>query len=274
MGQITDSDVLFEWMGTDDYTPTSLLEYTYWLEGYEASWSPWDTSTSKNYIDLPGGTYTFYLQARDTAGNTAPPLTRSFTVPMNKPPVANFTWSPTEPTDLETVLFLDLSDDPDGSIINWTWDFGDQTMAYGKNIDHLYTINGIYTITLTVTDNDQETSDIEKVIEIFNVAPSALFNYSIDDRTVSFIDQSTDTDGSITSWYWEFDDNHYSVTSNPIHTYDKGGTYTVSLTVTDDDMESDTYTATITIEKEEGIPGFELLTLLGALVIIYFYKRK
>ena len=55
---------------------------------------------------------------------------------------------------------------------------------------------------------------------------------------------------------------------------EKEGKYTVILTVTDDDMDSDIYTTIITIEDEGGIPGFELLTLLGALIIIYFYKRK
>jgi len=274
MGQITDTDVLFEWMGNDDYTPPSLIEYQYKLEGYETSWSPWTTSTSKNYYDLVGGTYTFHIQARDKAGNIAIPLTRSFTVPLNQPPVANFSWAPTKPTDLESVTFLDNSEDSDGSIINWTWDFGDETIAYGEDVDHLYTINGIYTVTLKVKDNDEETNVIQKTIEIFNVAPSALFNYSLDDRTVSFTDESTDTDGTITSWYWEFDDDHYSVTSNPVHSYEKEGKYTVILTVTDDDMDSDIYTTTITIEDEGGIPGFELLTLLGALIIIYFYKRK
>lgn len=274
MGQITDNDVLFEWMGNDDYTPLELVEYKYKLEGYEISWSPWTTSTSKNYYDLPGGTYTFHLQARDNSGNIAPPITRSFTVPMNQPPVANFSWTPTNPTDLESVTFLDNSEDPDGSIVNWTWDFGDNIISYGENVDHLYTINGIYTVTLKVKDNDEETDVLQKTIEIFNVAPHALFNYSLDDRTVSFTDESTDIDGTITSWYWEFDDDHYSVTANPIHTYEKGGKYTVILTVTDDDMDSDIYTTIITIEDEGGIPGFELLTLLGALIIIFFYKRK
>jgi PKD repeat protein len=274
MGQITDTDALFKWIGNDDYTPSSLVEYQYQLEGHEISWSPWTTATSKNYYDLPGGTYTFHLQARDKAGNIAIPITRSFTVPLNQPPVANFSWTPTQPTDMESVTFLDNSEDPDGSIINWTWDFGDETIAYGQNVDHLYTINGIYTVTLQVKDNDEDTNVIQKTIEIFNVAPNALFNYSLEDRTVSFTDQSTDTDGTITSWYWEFDDNHYSVTPNPTHTYENEGKYTVILTVTDDDMDSDIYTTIITIEDEGGIPGFELLTLLGALIIIFFYKRK
>lgn len=48
-----------------------------------------------------------------------------------------------------------LCSDPDGTIVNYTWDFGDGTIARGSPIEHVYTIPDNYTITLTVTDNNQ-----------------------------------------------------------------------------------------------------------------------
>jgi PKD repeat protein len=54
----------------------------------------------------------------------------------------------------------------------------------------------------------------------------------------NFTDTSTDSDGSVVSWSWAFGDSATSLQQNPSHTYAAGGTYTVTLTVTDDDGAS------------------------------------
>jgi len=58
------------------------------------------------------------------------------------------------------------------------------------------------------------------------------FNYSVTGYDVTFTDTSTD-DGTITAWNWSFGDGGTSTGQNPVHTYTAGGTYTVTLTVTD-----------------------------------------
>jgi Tol biopolymer transport system component len=50
----------------------------------------------------------------------------------------------------------------------------------------------------------------------------------------TFTDQSTDDDGQVVAWQWNFGDGATSTARNPSHTYAAGGTYPVSLTVTDD----------------------------------------
>ena len=50
-----------------------------------------------------------------------------------------------------------LSTDTDGYITSWTWDFGDDTTGDGEIVEHAYTNSGIYTATLTVTDNENAT---------------------------------------------------------------------------------------------------------------------
>lgn len=73
--------VTFEWSGRDDKTPTAELTYSFYLEGYDADYSPFTTDTAKTYTDLPEGSYTFYVRARDKASNTDPtPASIKFTL--------------------------------------------------------------------------------------------------------------------------------------------------------------------------------------------------
>ena len=82
-GIIDYNDVTFTYTGSDNVTPTSELVYSYKLEGYDSSWSSYSSGTSKTYYDLPNGSYTFYVKAKDQAGNVDPsPDSQSFTVEM------------------------------------------------------------------------------------------------------------------------------------------------------------------------------------------------
>ncbi|MFK7848540.1 MAG: PKD domain-containing protein [Rhodothermales bacterium] len=67
-----------------------------------------------------------------------------------------------------------------------------------------------------------------------NSIPSASFTVSTSLLTATFTDASSDSDGSIVSWAWDFGDGNSSTSQNPSHTYAGNGTYTVMLTVTDD----------------------------------------
>ena len=67
-----------------------------------------------------------------------------------------------------------------------------------------------------------------------NNPPIAGFTFSIADLDVTFTDTSADSDGSVTAWNWDFGDGNSASVQNPSHTY-AAGTYTVALTVTDND---------------------------------------
>jgi PKD repeat protein len=71
-----------------------------------------------------------------------------------------------------------------------------------------------------------------------SVAPAASFNHSTYSLEVTFADTSTDSDGNVVSWLWDFGDSGSSTLQNPVHTYGDDGTFTVTLTVTDDDGHS------------------------------------
>jgi hypothetical protein len=80
-----------------------------------------------------------------------------------------------------------------------------------------------------------------------NQPPSAAFAHAANQLTVTFTDQSTDPDGTIASRLWSFGDGTTSTATNPVKTYAAAGTYTVSLTVTDDGGASDDAIASVTV---------------------------
>jgi len=89
-----------------------------------------------------------------------------------------------------------------------------------------------------------------------NIAPIAGFTYSASNLTVDFTDNSTDSDGSVMSWSWDFDDGTTSTEQNPSHTYAAAGTYTASLTVTDDEDATDFTGQTVLVELQNDPPVF------------------
>jgi serine protease len=93
-----------------------------------------------------------------------------------------------------------------------------------------------------------------------NAPPTANFTFAVSDLTVNFTDASTDADGSVVSWSWSFGDGATSTEQNPSHTYASGGSYTVQLTVTDDDGAAATTSKTVPVSS----PGTALsLTATG-----------
>ncbi|MCW9016256.1 MAG: S8 family serine peptidase, partial [Kangiellaceae bacterium] len=112
--------------------------------------------------------------------------------------------------------------------------------------------------------------------------PRALFTYSADSTnrtTVTFTSESTDSDGTIVSYSWDFGDGNFSSDQNPTHTYPSGARYTVKLTVTDNDGLSGTSTQLIQVSQPlassssgSGSWTLGLSFLLGTFLL--FGKRK
>jgi PKD repeat protein len=156
---------------------------------------------------------------------------------INVLPVANFTFDTVCQGSL--VHFTDQSTTNPGTILTWDWDFGDGSIhATVPNPSHLYTTAGPFTVKLTVMNSGQCTNFKTKVVHL-SPAPFAAFSNSTENCSgseVSFIDQSTYTQGYIVIWTWDFGDGHDTVINFPayspvIHTYATAGTYNVILTV-------------------------------------------
>ena len=82
--------------------------------------------------------------------------------------------------------------------------------------------------------SDTHNITIKDVPTPINNPPSVDFSYTAWRNIVKFTDRSTDSDGTIVSWFWDFGDGKISKRQNPWHLYQKTGNYSVTLTVTDD----------------------------------------
>jgi len=85
-----------------------------------------------------------------------------------------------------------------------------------------------------------------------NVAPTANFSSSTSGLTANFTDSSSDSDGSVASRSWNFGDSTTSTATNPSKTYAAAGTYSVSLTVTDNGGATNTVTKAVTVATTGG----------------------
>lgn len=140
-----------------------------------------------------------------------------------------------------TVAFRDESL---GSALQYMWDFGDGDKSTVPNPVHIFKKPGIYSVKLTLSNEEENTSKEEKdfISVLPRIVPEARFNVNANSGKAPFEaifnDAST---GTPTRYLWDFGDNCSSDSPNPVHVYEKPGKYSVSLTVTNDDG-SDTTT--------------------------------
>ncbi len=87
-----------------------------------------------------------------------------------------------------------------------------------------------------------------------NTPPNAAFSYNCSGLSCSFSDESSDPDGSIASRSWTFGDGGSSTATNPSYSYASNGTYTVLLTVTDNEGATDTASQDVTVSTGGGGP--------------------
>ena len=86
---------------------------------------------------------------------------------LNIAPTAAFTMSVSFGETPLTVNFSAvLSDDPDGDIVKYEWDFGDGTSGDGVSVSHTYTIAGTLTVVLKVTDDGGKTARATKTLVV------------------------------------------------------------------------------------------------------------
>jgi PKD repeat protein len=146
---------------------------------------------------------------------------------------------------------------------SWHWDFGDGTNSENaQTITHTYANPGTYPVTLTVTNEagSDTASDVYIMVYEVPVKPTAAFTAAVTTGeaplTVEFVDTST---GGVTSRYWDFEDGTNSAASKTvIHTFNNPGTYTVTLTVTNDvgsDSLSKSDYITVSTASEPEVPA-------------------
>jgi PKD repeat protein len=146
--------------------------------------------------------------------------------------------------------------DPDGSIVNYNWSFGDGTFSSEKSPIHNYRKPGLFLVRLSVEDDEGLITSDTAYIRVFNrapiiaaQAPSKLTVF----QAAQFNGTATDEDGFITLYEWDFDgdgifDWYAKTTGKTNYVFSKVGTYTVRFKVTDDNGETNITEFSVVVE--------------------------
>ena len=235
------------------------------------------------------GVYTVTLTVTDNNGATD--IAEATKTVLNRSPVASFTESAHTVYTGESIDFdASGSHDPDGTIVSYSWDFGDGNTAAGVKVDHAYEDDGDYTVTLTVVDDDGATGSATETKNVLNRPPVALFTENATtvspDEAIHFdASESYDLDGTIVSYSWDFGDGNTATGVTVDHAYSEVGSYTVTLTVTDDDGASELSVAAKIVETERSIDivfslailsviGLGVTALTATLLYALYVRRK
>ena len=175
----------------------------------------------------------------------------------NTAPTASFTTDVTTPEPGQGITFdASGSSDEDGTIVSYEWNFDDGTSGNGETVSHTFASSGDYVVTLTVTDDGgaSDTASTTVSVSTGNAGPNASFTVSpsspTTEETVTFdAAESSDSDGTIESYDWEFGDGSTASGQTATHSYTSTGEYTVALTVTDDDGATDSNATTVTVQS-------------------------
>lgn len=192
------------------------------------------TGVTANRTYAAAGTYAVKLTVTDNRGGTATSTQNVTVTAPNAVPTASFT---DQVTNLSAAFDASASADSDGTISSYAWNFGDGATATGVTTSHAYETPGNYLVTLTVTDDRGATATATRVVAAAlpaNQNPTASFTATPSGLGVALDGSaSTDPDGTIASYAWNFGDGESGSGATTSHTYGSAGTYTVTLAVTD-----------------------------------------
>ena len=222
------------------------------------------TGTSLSRNDLSEGSHTIRLIGTDSDGRAdTASVAIGVGAPANRPPTAtiNLPQSGQEFTVGQTISFQGTGSDPEdgpltGSSLVWLSSL-DGPIGTGIVFSRSDLSLGSHGIRLIATDSEgaADTAFVSIGIgEPPNQDPTASFSFSCSNLTCTFTDGSTDPDGTIESWAWDFGDGNESSEQSPVHTYEAGGSYDITLTVTDDDGATDDATLQVTVNPQNQGP--------------------
>jgi PKD repeat protein len=246
-------EVCFDASASTNTSPVILIKWKF-DDGHEAS-----ATLRPCHTYSFAGNYNVSLTMEDANTNRC---TAILTVPVSSglPPVCgSIVINPGGSMEVGvTYTFTSLATDPDSGIKRYSWNFGDggSSSSTSNSAKHKYTVEGTFTVVLTITDTQGNETICTQSVTVgtpTNLPPVCSFTFSPTDPAVgapvSFnAISSTDLDGSIVAYLWDFGDLSPAATSvNPTNTYSAPGSYTVTLLVTDDGGSSTVCSQTVTV---------------------------
>ncbi len=248
---LVNEEITFDGTGSSD--PDGTIVSYVWDFGDGAT----GTGAQPTHAYAAAGVYTVSLTVTDDGEASRTCTTAATITEPNVPPVCAAGGPYSGTTGVAITFDGTGSSDPDGTIVSYVWDFGDGATGTGAQPTHAYAAAGDYTVSLTVTDDDDAVSSCSttaSVTEGPNQDPicDADGPYAGTVGVAITFDgtDSSDPDGTIVSYVWDFGDGATATGAQPTHAYAAEGTFSVSLTVTDDDGAA----ATCTTEATIGLP--------------------
>jgi PKD repeat protein len=191
------------------------------------------TDQNPSYTFTEPGTYNvtlFVTGANNTRDSSS--MTIAVTEPL-APPEAAFNANPTSGSAPLTVTFTNQSS---GDNLSFAWNFGDNTssLTQDASFTHTYQTNGTYTVTLTVTNSEGTTDTATQTITVSDALNAAFNATALSSPSQTFQFQSNSS-GAIANYRWDFGDGTIIEAGQPTvtHTYNRAGTYNVTLTIRD-----------------------------------------
>lgn len=217
------------------------------------------TGASLTHTYTDQGTYNVSVTASDPGGSKST-ATTSVTVTNVAPTIVSLSGD-FSGNQGQTLSYSTVATDPGSDILTYTWDFGDGTATQKgtdkTSVTHVYSSIGVYTLTLTVEDEDGGKVSQTRTVNIGNGAPSissftgdtsgdegSTFRYSV---------TASDPGGDTVTYAWNFGDGTTlaaSTTNNNVaHVYKDNGTFNVVVTVADPGGLSTTSTQTVVVRN-------------------------
>jgi len=230
----------------------SIVRYEWSFDGG----TTFDTETSvptlsQSFAD--NGQISVQVRVTDDQGATALSKPLIITITNRAPAVSRVTWTPSQPTDADEVVFTAQTSDPDGQVSSWSWVLNSVVLASSQQLVHTFDDDGSHQITLQIKDNDgASASPYTFTVPVFNAPPVAAFT-SVQGSACGYSSVRFDATGSydpsptgyIAHVAWDFGDDTYCPGSSagcanndhwtPEHCYSEPGTYIVTLVIIDEE---------------------------------------
>lgn len=262
-GAVIDTDVLritLDGGGSSDADGDKLIYLWDFGDGSEPMYGRQVT-----HVYAHAGRFPVTLQVDDGSGLSNAGDVDATTVIINAPPIA-VAGGNRDVCSGQSILFdASASSDADGDLLRYGWDFGDGSDSVIINPTKIYERPGTYPVTLRVTDESRSArgTDLDRVAVIVREGPIADAGA---DRTICVNQEirmdgagSTDADGSVNGFEWTFGDGSRASGATPTKSFDKPGTYAVTLTITGDatgqcsPLDTDVVTMTVLPARSQNI---------------------
>ncbi|MCY3414520.1 MAG: PKD domain-containing protein [Candidatus Heimdallarchaeota archaeon] len=231
---VEDEIIFFDTKGTGQYTPIVNVVY---------DWGDGQTSIGHhvNHSYAKQGEYTVRIRGYT---NSSIIYTEYMDISIsNEVPVATFMMSSETVNEDDLITFTPgiIDGSSDLETMTYIWDFGDGLMTQGDEVTHIYTEDGLYTVTLTAIDDDGAKHNATASIEVLNKVPILHNIWAISDsfkegQTITSYANVSDSNSDLT--FMDFDWNGLGDGFQATQPYFEDGNYSLSLSITDDDGAS------------------------------------